>query len=71
MSTAARNNAPDEITEIATVSAFSQSLSVYDSYQRYLLNAAITCREVANSRIASLQKQLMELKDLVSQLIIL
>lgn len=31
----------------------------------------ITYREVANSKIASLQKQLMELKDLVSQLIIL
>lgn len=31
----------------------------------------ITCREVANSKIASLQKQLMELKDLVLQLIIL
>lgn len=59
------NNVSYELSEINTISALSRSLSVYDSYHKYVWKGTIMHREVADAKIASLQRQLMEVKDLV------
>lgn len=56
----------NQVAEISTISAFAQSLSAYDAYQKWMRRRWLRRREEVNRQLAGVQKQVLEWKDLVS-----
>ena len=62
-------NPSNQVAEINTISAFAQSLSAYDVYQKWRRRLGLRRREEVNRQIAGVQKKVLKWKDLVRALV--